>query len=122
MAGEAPICNDKLFQDFSYTATMLALQAVLDGACVVPQDSDSATWDLFAEIATICQTVTKDSVSISISPAQWKQYLKIVNEETSSSESGIHFRQYIMGCNLDIISHYHAARVSTLLVHAIQSE
>jgi hypothetical protein len=119
MAGEAPICSDKLPQDFGYTATTLALQAVLDGTYVVPQDSDSAIWNLFAEIATIHRTFPKDSVSISISPAQWKQYWKIVNEETLSSESGIHFGHYIVGYKSDIISHYHAARVSTVLAHAI---
>ncbi len=49
---------------------MPALQAVLDGTYVVPQDSNSATWDLFAEKATIRHTVPKDSKSISMSPAQ----------------------------------------------------
>jgi hypothetical protein len=111
MAGEAPICNN-----------YAALQAVLDGTYVVLQDSNSATRDLFAEIATIRCTVLKDLVIISISPAQWKQYWKIVNEETSSYESGIHFGHYIVGCKLDIISNYHAARFSTVLAHAIQLE
>jgi hypothetical protein len=48
--------------------------------------------------------------------------LKIVNEETLSSESGIHFGHYIVGCKSDIIVHYHAARVSVILAHAIQLE
>ncbi len=43
-----------------------------------------------------------------------------MNEETLFSESGIHFGHYIGGCKLDIISHYHATRVSTVLSHAIQ--
>ncbi len=51
-----------------------------------------------------------------------KQYWKIVNEETSSSESGIHFGHYIVGCRSEIISHYHAARVTVVIAHAIQSE
>ncbi len=59
---------------------------------------------------------------IFITPDQWKAYWKIVNEETSSSESGIHFGHYIDGCKLDIIVHYHAAQVSVVLAHAIQLE
>jgi hypothetical protein len=118
MAGEAPICNDKLFQDFGYTATTPALQAVLNEMYVAPQDYNSTTPDIFAEIAAIRRTVLRDSVPISISPAQWKQYWKIVNEETLSSQSGIHFGHYIGGCKLDIISHYHVARVSVVLAHA----
>jgi hypothetical protein len=61
-------------------------------------------------------------MSISITPTQWKQYWKIVNEETSSSESGIHFGHYIVGCRSKIILHYHAARVTDVIAHAIQSE
>ncbi len=44
----------------------------------------------------------------------------IVNEETLSSESWLHFGCYIVGCNSNIVVHYHAARVSVILAHAIQ--
>jgi hypothetical protein len=86
------------------------------------QDSNSTTHDLFTEIAVIHRTVLKDSVSISISPAQWKLFWKIVNEETSSFESGIHFGHYIAGCKLDIVLHYHTACVIVVLAHAIELE
>ncbi len=39
-----------------------------------------------------------------------------------SSESGIHFGHYIVGCKSDIIVHYHTAQVLVILVHAIQLE
>ncbi len=91
-----------------------------DGTYVAPQDSDKATQDLFDEIAAICGRVPIDSVSISITPAQWKQYWKAVNEETSSSESGIHFGHYIVGCKSTIILNHHAARVTVVIAHAIQ--
>ena len=61
-------------------------------------------------------------MSISITPTQWKQYWKIVNEETSSSESGIHFGHYTVGCRSEIILHYHAAKVTVVIAHAIQLE
>jgi hypothetical protein len=109
MAGEAPICNGQLFQDFRYMGTMPALRAVLDGTYLVPETSDAATSQLFAEIAHIRRLVPACSVSIIITPDQWKQYWRVVNEETSLSESGIHFGHYIVGSKSDIILHYHAA-------------
>jgi hypothetical protein len=49
LAGEAPICNGNLFQDFGYMATTPALCAVLDGTYVLPPSSDAATSELFPE-------------------------------------------------------------------------
>jgi hypothetical protein len=122
LAGEVPICNGNLFQDFSYTATTPALCAVLDGTYILPPSSDTATSELFAEISNICHLVPADSVLITITPLQWKQYWKVVNEETSSSESRIYFGHYIVGSKSDIISHYHAARVLVTLARAILLE
>jgi hypothetical protein len=82
LAGEALICTGQLLQDFRYTATMAALRAVLDGTYIPPPTSDAATLELFAEIAHICILVPANSVSIIITPEQWKQYWKGVNEET----------------------------------------
>ena len=53
MAGEALICNGKLFDEFGYIARTEAAQAVLDGTYVAPEGSDQATLDLFAELAEI---------------------------------------------------------------------
>ncbi len=122
LAGEAPICNGELFNRFGYTANTLASKAVLDGTYQAPVGTDTATPDLFAEIAAIWKTIPENSVSIIISPEQWKQYWRTVNEVTSSSESGIHFGHYIAGSKSNIISHYHAVRVSVTLAHAIQLE
>jgi hypothetical protein len=121
-AGEAPICNGELFTQFGYTATTPASKAVLDGTYSAPADSDMAMKELFVEIAAIRKIISANSVSIIISPEQWKQYWKIVNEETSSSESGLHFGHYIMGSQSEIISHYHTAQVTVTLAHAIQLE
>jgi hypothetical protein len=120
MAGEAPICKGDFFKDFGYVVNTPALIAVLDGTYAVPQDSDSATQELFAEIAAIRRIIPRNSVVIYITPEQWKAYWKIVNKETLSSESGIHFGHYIVGYKSDIIAHYHAAQVSVILAHAIQ--
>ncbi len=120
LAGEAPICNDKLFEDFGRTAMTPASCAVLDGTYVSLPNSDAATLELFAEIAHIRRLVPAGLVSIIITSEQWKQYWKIVNEETLLSESGLHFRHYIVGFKSDVILHYCASQVTVTLVHAIQ--
>ncbi len=126
LAGEAPICNRALFQDFGYTASTpaskAASKAVLDGTYVPPADSDSATKELFAEIAAIRQRIPENSILITITPAQWQQYWKVVEEETLSSESGLHFGHYIVRCKSDLITHFHAAQVTVTLAHAAQLE
>jgi hypothetical protein len=53
LAGEAPICNGALFQDFGYMASKPASKTVLDGTYVAPADSNSTTKELFTEIAAI---------------------------------------------------------------------
>ena len=37
-------------------------------------------------------------------------------------ESGLHLGHYIVGCKSNLITHYHAARVSVTLAHAIKLE
>jgi hypothetical protein len=96
MAGEAPICNGDLFDEFGYTANTTAGRDVLDGTYVAPDGTDQATVDIFAEVAEIRQRVPQDSVSICITPQQWKRYWRVVNEKTSSSESGLHFGHYVV--------------------------
>ncbi len=122
LAKEAPIYSKKLFDNFGYVANTPASRAVLDGTYQAPTDSESVTKELFAEIAAIRQIIPKDLAPIVITPEQWKRYWAIVNEETSSSESGLHFGHYIVGCKWNIVAHYHASRVSVILTHAIQLE
>jgi hypothetical protein len=109
LAKEAPICSGKLFDNFGYVTNTPASRVVLDGTYQAPTDSDSATKELFAEIAAIRRIIPKDLAPIIITPEQWKRYWAIVNEETSSSESGLHFGHYIVGCKSNIVAHNHAA-------------
>ena len=74
LAGEAPICNGELFNRFGYTANTLASKAVINRTYLAPVGTDTATSDLFAEIAAIRKTIPENSVSIIINPEQWKQY------------------------------------------------
>ena len=99
-----------------------AFKAVLDRTYQPPLNSDQATAELFDKIAAIRRIVPKDSASPVILPEQWKRYWAVVNKETLSSELGLHFGHYIVGCKSEIVAHYHAAQVSVVLAHAIQLE
>jgi hypothetical protein len=70
LAGEAPICNGELLQDFGYCANTLASRAVLDGTYVAPMTSYVATRELFAEFAAIHRLVPENSVTIISTPEQ----------------------------------------------------
>ncbi len=74
LAGEAPICNGELFEHFRYTANTPASKAVLDGTYKAPANLDTATIELFDKIAAIRRLVPASSISIVITPEQWKQY------------------------------------------------
>ena len=80
MASEAPICNGTLFEELGCTANTPAAQAILDGTYIAPEGSDQATLDLSVEVANIHWQVPQNSVSICITPQQWKWYWKAVNE------------------------------------------
>jgi hypothetical protein len=120
--GKAPICDGALFHNLGYLPNTPALKAVLELTYKMPPNSDKATAELFAKIAAIHAIIPKDLVSITITPNQWKRYWKAVNEEASSLEPGLHFGHYKAGGKSDIIAHYHAARVTVTLAHAIQLE
>lgn len=89
MAGEAPICNGKLFDKFGYIARTEATQAVLDGTYVAPKGSDQATLDLFAEVAEIQRQLPMDSVSIYITPGIGGQSTKRHHPRNRDCTSGI---------------------------------
>ncbi len=105
LAKEAPICSGKLFNDFGYVANTPASKVVLNGTYQPPPNSDTATAELINEIAAIRRIVLKDLASPVITPKQWKRYWAIVNKETLSSETGLHFGHYIVGCKSDIVAH-----------------
>ncbi len=66
--------------------------------------------------------VPSDSVNSLISREHWQQQWKKVKEDTSSSQSGLHFVHYIAGTDCDYISQFHALQVSLALKKGIVLE
>ena len=122
LAEEAPICQGTLRGQFGYTATSLTAQSVLDGTYDFPPDMDDATRELFEEIAHIRSKMPADSVNGLILQECWQQRWKKVKEDTSSSQSSLHFGHYIAGTDCDYISQFHALRVLLALNMGIAIE
>jgi hypothetical protein len=83
---------------------------------------DASTRELFEEIAHIRGMVLSDSVNGLISRERWQQQWKKVKEDTSSSQSGLHFGHNIAGTDCDYISQFHALRVLPALKKGIALE
>ena len=122
LAEEAPICQGALHDQFGYTATSPTAQFVLDGTYKFPSDMDAATRELFEEIAHIQGMVPSDSVHGLILQERWQQWWNNVKEDTSSSQSGLHFGYYIKGTDYDYISQFHMLQVSLALKKGIALE
>ena len=83
---------------------------------------DAATEELFEEIAHIRNLVPTDLVNGLNLKERWQQQWKKVKEDTTLSQSGLHFGYYIAGANCDYISQFHALRVLLALKEGIALE
>ena len=83
---------------------------------------DVATRELIEEIAHLRSMVPLDSVNGLILQERWQQQRKKVKEDMSSSQSGLHFGNYIPGTDCDYISQFHALQVSLALKKGIALE
>jgi hypothetical protein len=107
LAEDAPICKGAFWGQFGYSATSPTAQSVLDGTYNFPSNIDEATKELFVEIAQICSVIPSNSVTGIISRERWQQRWKKVTEETSLSQSGLHFGHYNAGADCNHISQFH---------------
>jgi hypothetical protein len=80
---------------------------------------DVATRELFEEIKHIRSMVPPDLVNGLILQERWQQWWKKIKEDTSSSQSGLHFGHYIAGTDCNYISQFHVLRVSLALKKGI---
>jgi hypothetical protein len=119
---EALICQGGLWGQFGYTSTLPTAKTVLDGTYDFPSDMDKATRELFEEIAQVRTIIPLDSVMGVISRERWQQHWKKVKEDTSLSQSGLHFGHYIAGADCDYISQFHALRVLLALKKGVALE
>ncbi len=114
LASDTPICQVTLSQDFGLMSLSLAAEEVLTGSYHQP-DMDQATTDIFSTVTCIQAQITGPAISTTILPLDWKEYWKHTKEETSLSESGLHFGHYKASTHSHYLNYFHVAKASIAL-------
>ena len=117
LAEQAPICQGWMRDAFGYLARSPTAEAILNGTYEYPPDFDEPTKELCLACARIRAIVLKDSVSSVIRREEWSNRWKKANEDTSSSESGLHFGHYRASSTSPTITHFHALKASLVMMH-----
>jgi hypothetical protein len=112
---EAPICHSLLWETFGYNADSSAGDEVLEGSYVYENNFEKYTQDICQEVARIWEVITEKLVDEIIWGGDWGKFWSHAWEETSSSESGLHFGHYKSGASSAVISHFHAMKASVTL-------
>jgi hypothetical protein len=115
LAKTNPICNSPLREIFGYDADREAGEEVLAGTFEYGEDFEEATHDFFHEVALIWEIVPKDLIEEIEWKGDWEVFWKNAKEETSSSESGLHFSHYKAGAGLPLIFRFHAKKNLVML-------
>jgi hypothetical protein len=101
LAEAAPICNGILWEQFGYNTNTKTARKVLSGSYIYPPEFHQATHEICEECASMQCIIPKNSLDIIITRDKWSQQLRVKQESTFSSESGLHLGHYITGCESD---------------------
>jgi len=101
LAAEAPICKEPLLGEFGQFSLRPAAAQVLAGK--------------FASATDIRSLIPENSVSTTVMPGDWRYYWQNAKENTSSSESGLHFGHYKAITTSTYLTHFHAAKTTVAL-------
>jgi predicted transcriptional regulator len=115
LAEAAPICKGELRDSFGYNADTGAGEAVLSGTFEYSEDFELATKKICHEVTRIRECIPQDSVEDIVRKGEWQKFWRRAKEDTSSSESGLHFSHYKAAADSDLISHFHAMKGSVMI-------
>ena len=95
LAHSASIMNSLLGEKLRYLLDEALAKAITTGTYEIPIDLDPATAMILKEIGNLgMKIVNDDNTEIIITPEDFKQFWKKVNEFTSSSMAGLHYGHY----------------------------
>jgi hypothetical protein len=95
---------------------------VLEGKYICKEDVHEATKEILTSISEIARIIPRQSVRRIVTRAAWQELWRGKKEETSSSPSGQHFGHHVSGGKSDIISDFHALKVSLAIHHGVALE
>lgn len=118
LAEAAPICKGDLRGEFGYLSVSPTAKRILDGNYVFPDYFDDDTIAICRECARIRSIIPLNAVSDEITEEDWRKWRRS-KEDTSSSESGLHFGHYKASTKEIILAQFHALKSSLVLKHGV---
>ncbi len=95
LAHSAPIMSNLLGEKLRYLSDEGIARQIITGTYEISDELDPATKMILGEIGQMgVKMVNKDAAKIVITPEDFKQFWRRVNEFTSSSMSGVHYGHY----------------------------
>jgi hypothetical protein len=119
LAEDAPICKGEIRELFGYQSLTATAQSILNGTYSYSPTFEGATKALCQACTRMRSTIPRNSVSPIIRHKEWSDGWRRAWEDTSSSESGLHFGHYKAGALSPLISHLHALKASVLMINGI---
>ncbi len=88
---------------------------MLKGSYIYENNFEEYTQDICQEVAGIWKVIPERLVDETVQGGDWGKFWSRTWEETSSSESGLHFGHYKAGASSAVILHFHAMKASVTL-------
>jgi len=114
LAIDAPISSTDLSSKLGNLADTEIAQQIIEGTFDIPEEIDEATAEILEEIGSMGIEMTNGSVSITISPEEFRQYWKRAREGTYLSLSGVHFGHYKAASHSAELSGFLAKQVTLI--------
>lgn len=116
---EAPICKGELRGEFGYLSVSPSAQAILNGTYLYPPDFDEDTKDICCECTRIRSHIPINSVHADVDEECWSRGWGKAKEDTSFSESGLHFGHYKASTKETILAQFHALKALLVMKHGL---
>ncbi len=88
---------------------------MLKGSYVYENNFEEYIQDICQEVAWFWEVITERAVDEIFWCSDWGKFWSRTREETSFSESGLHFGHYKAGASSAVISHFHPMKASVTL-------
>ncbi len=95
---------------------------MLGGTYVYPNNFDEAMKKICQEGAAIRALIPLELLNALLTKEDWRHQWRGRHKSTSSSKSGLHLGQYLVGFKLNHISHFHALKASLIIKRGIVLE
>ena len=113
----APISRSRLGEDLNYFADDTIAEQIISGTYPIPDDLDPPTALMISEIGRMGRAIQESGTqnTLSISASDFQHHFSRLNENTSTSPSGIHLGHDKAATQSDELSEIFALQMSTII-------